>query len=528
MNSQVQSRWEFAANTSELRGSGSMVARIDGKQIALFDTENGIRACDNRCPHEGYPLSEGSLGVDCRLTCNWHNWKFDLNTGDNLLGGDRLRIYPVEVRGEEIWVDIQEPPFEERYESITTSLREAFDDHEYDRIAREIARLIKLGADPLDTLRLAIHWSWNRMEFGWTHAYAGMADWLSLYEENDGDREIQLVCLTEPVAHCAYDTLRERAYPYTDKVSEFREEAFLDAVEQEDEDLAVSMIRGGLKDGLGYEDFEPALTRAALAHYNDFGHSLIYVTKAGELIRKLGDGVAEPLLLSLLREIVYATREDRIPEFRRYESALAAWGDGGDGDPKTDLWLGKGINSALDTALKYSSSAPEKLYQALLMANAVNMLSFDITQQDKVHVTISGNVGWLDFTHGLTFANAVRKQCTRYPDQWPRGLLQMACFSGRNAAFTVPECDSDQWRPGKDGHDLKTLIDKVLDHGQGEHIVSVHLLKTAMAVREEARLIPEKHAAILAAALNRFFNSPLKRRQTRRTAHQSIQFVDRE
>lgn len=71
-------------------------------------------------------------------------------------------------------------------------------------------------------------------------------------------------------------------------------------------------------------------------------------------------------------------------------------------------------------------------------------------------------------------------------------------------------------------------IEQVLDHGQGEHIVAVHWLKTALAVREEMALLELVDADILLAALARFFASPLKRRQARRTAYQSLQFVARD
>ncbi len=67
-----------------------------------------------------------------------------------------------------------------------------------------------------------------------------------------------------------------------------------------------------------------------------------------------------------------------------------------------------------------------------------------------------------------------------------------------------------------------------MDHGQGEHIVSVHLLKTALSVSEEMRRLDPPDADILLATLPRFIESPLKRRQTRRTAHQSLQFVAKE
>ena len=520
--------WMPAVSMAELEKSEALLVRIEGKQIALFNTSQGIRACDNRCPHEGYPLSQGSLSAGCILTCNWHNWKFNLDSGENLYGGDRLRTYPVEIRDDQIWVDISELPYAQRRATIDGSLRAAFDDHAYDRIAREIARLSRLGDDPLDALRMAIEWSWQRMEFGWTHAYAGMADWLVLYDEYHNDKEIQLVCLLESVAHTAYDVLREPEYPFPKKITTFDQAVFLEAVEAEDESTAIAALRGGLRDGLQFSDFEPALTQAALAHYNDFGHSLIYVTKAGQLIDRLGHQVAEPLILSLVRSIIYATREDRIPEFRGYTAALADWGKGTDSLPGIEQWRKYGIDKSLKASVASSTQNPEAIYDKLLIVNAINLLSFDIAQQEKQNISVSGNVGWLDFTHGLTFANAVRKQCSRYPQLWPQGLLQMACFSGRNAGFTTPEYDLERWRLNDFERDIKSLTERILDHGQGEYIVSVHWLKLALAVREEMQELPTEQASYLAAALNRFINSPLKRRQSRRTAHQSLQFVAKE
>jgi nitrite reductase/ring-hydroxylating ferredoxin subunit len=513
---------------AELEPAAVKMVRGAGKQIAVFNTPDGIRACDNRCPHEGYPLSEGNLSPDCILTCNWHNWKFNLETGDNLYGGDRLRTYPVEIREDEIWIDITDLPYRERYAAITSSLHDAFDDYSYDRIAREIARLTSRGADPLDALRLAIQWSWQRLEFGWTHAYAGMADWLVLYAEHEQSEELKLVCLVESVAHVAYDVLRERDYVFSKEISSFDGVSFIDHVETENENAALAAIRGGIRDGMKFADFEPALTRAALLHYNDFGHALIYVTKAASLIEHLGDTVMEPLLLSLVRGLIYASREDKIPEFRAYHTQLEKWGQHKEQTPAASLWRQKSINKSLKAAVACSASQPEEIYQALLIANAINLLSFDIAQQDKIHVSVSGNVGWLDFTHGLTFANAVRQQCSRFPELWPQGLLQMACFNGRNAGFTTAEIELRDWSPDDIEIKLQQLLERVLDHGQGEHIVSVHLLKTALAVREEIAGLEQADAEILVAALTRFFDSPIKRRQARRTAHQSLQFVAKE
>ena len=78
--------WEKATTLDRLKRDGRTVAKIGSRQIAVFETGSGILACNNRCPHEGYPLKEGSLDGACVLTCNWHNWKFDLKTGANQIG----------------------------------------------------------------------------------------------------------------------------------------------------------------------------------------------------------------------------------------------------------------------------------------------------------------------------------------------------------------------------------------------------------------------------------------------------------
>ncbi|MEM7196421.1 MAG: Rieske 2Fe-2S domain-containing protein [Pseudomonadota bacterium] len=523
-----ESDWRKVGSAEKLQAKGKLKVRVNGRQIVIFDTASGLRACDNQCPHEGYPLSEGTVAGECTLTCNWHNWKFNLEDGSNLFGGDRLRVYPVRVEGSDLWLDISDPPFNQQYAEIIENLEDAFRDAEYDRIAREIARLTLIGADPLDSVRHAIRWSFEKMEFGWTHAYAGMADWLALYDELEHDQEARLVCLVESVFHAADDVLREADFPYPSHIKPFVESAFLDAIEREDEHTAIALINGAMDAEMTVDSLDGVLSAAALTHYNDFGHSLIYVSKIRELTSRLGESVAPPLLRSLVRSIVYATREDRIPEFREYSLSVSRWGQAEpehrDEISATDLH-GKSIRESLRTTVSASDQPVDVLYRALLVANATNMLRFDVAQQYKTHVTVSGNVNWLDFTHGITFANAVRIQCGRHPHLWPNGLLQMACFNGRNATFTDDGIDSLEWMPANPAHLLDTIREIVLNHDCDQPIVSVHLLKTFMAVRDECELLEATDSSVLLGALNRFFNTPLKRKQPRRTAYQSMKFV---
>ena len=523
----ITDTWKRATTLSKLEDGGCKVFRVSGKQIALFRRGDTILACNNRCPHEGYPLSEGDLDGNHVLTCNWHNWKFNLESGENLYGGDRLSVYPVEVRGDEVWIDLAEQPLAVRVARIMMQLREAFDENDYQRMARELARLGQVGADPLQAMVSAIHWSHDHLEFGWTHAYAAAADWLLLYDEDAGEPEKQLVCLLESVAHMADDALRMGSFAYAEGSRAWDEDRFVDAIEQEDEASAIACMRGAIEAQLPFEDIERGLTRAALAHYNDFGHSVIYVSKAGRLIHRLGRDVSEPLLLSLTRSLIYSRREDRIPEFRRYASTLDAWGQGNAaGTPDMQAWHKLGINKALELTASFSNAPVEQLYGALLGASAGNMLAYDLQQQNKVDIPISDNVGWLDFTHGITFSSAVRMQCQKFPELWPAGLLQIACFIGRNASFTESQPDLASWRVGDVDDFFTRAVADLHDHDCGEFIVSAHLVKTVLAARTEVRAhAPAQASEYLAAAINRFLNSPLKRKQARRTAHQAMKFV---
>ena len=519
--------WTKTVSLEELKAKGRHVHRQDGRQIAIFDTPRGVFACNNRCPHEGYPLREGTLDADCKLTCNWHNWKFDLATGENQRDGDRLRVYPVELRDGDVWIEIVDPPVAERKAKTMADLETAFRDHDYERIARELARLVQIGADPTEAVAAAIGWSHDRFEFGWSHAYAGVADWLRLYDERAEEPENRLICLLEAIGHMADDTLREEVFPYETGVEAWNEEAFVAAIEAEDEARAIRLTRGALMAGNAFALMERALTRGALAHYNDFGHALIYVPHAGSLIARLGEGVAAPVLLSLVRGLASAFREDLIPEFRGYADALASFGTKPNGAaPAPEAFLAHNANKALAFTAEHGTASARDLFRSLLAANAMNMLTFHLRHLGDLDQPYGSDFGWLDLTHGLTFSNAVRKQCGRYPELWPAGLLQMACFSGRNIGHGDASVGLEDWKVADPDTFFAEVEETLFDHHQDEYIVSVHLLKTALAVRD---LVGSQEAGeagdIAMAALNRLLHSPIRTKMVRRTARQAMRFV---
>ena len=542
-------QWEQAATLAEL-ASGPALFRFGRKQIALFQTDRGVFAVDNRCPHEGYPLSRGAVDDDCVLTCNWHNWKFRLADGECLLGGDHVRSYAVEVKGDAVWINVADPPLEETQTKVLAALRTAFDERDFGRICREISRLYFHGIDPTTAVTSAVKWSYDRLEFGYTHAYAASADWLSLYDEIGNANEVdgvakdkwerQLVCLAEAVDHMSFDALRHQPFAYPEQSVPFDGEEFVAAIEREDRATAEAIAVAATRKQQHWNQLEPYFARAALAHYNDFGHSAIYVYKTRQWLERAGNDAADlsaPLIKALARHLCYTTREDQIPEFSGYAKSLAKLGapppheDAKDVDMPSELEapFPLGIQQALDWVVTHWGTQPiSAIYDALLHGLARNMLQFDTRYGSAYDGPVNQNVGWLNFTHGLTFANAVRALCANQPQLWPQGLLQMACFLGRNRKFVDLELDTTEWEVDDAKRIFADSLESVLDHGMRDPIFSAHLLKTPIAVREEYALATKRTAATMLSALNRFLHSPIKQKHTRRLARQAIDLVSRD
>ena len=278
-----------------------------------------------------------------------------------------------------------------------------------------------------------------------------------------------------------------------------------------------------------YRSLRGAIGEAALAHYADFGHCAIYTLKAGQLIDRLGEGAAEPVLLALTRMLVRATREERLPEFRGYAMALGEWDRSSAAPARAEGFIGLSIDGALRRTLASAGRPMRELYDALLGAAAFNLLHFDTAFERASDNAIADNVGWLDFTHALTFANACRHICEERPDLWPRAALQLALFIGRNRKYVRAAEHGGRWqvddRPAFFAGATKTLY----DHGIPEPIIACHRLKVLVALEDELQAAPDAPwAETASAAVNRYLHTPMKRHHGLRIAAQALDFVARE
>jgi len=80
--------------------------QVGGQAIAIANIAGKFHAINSVCAQEGGPLGEGELDGTV-VTCPWHAWQYDVTTGkvvqNAAIGVD---CYPVEIRGDDVFVDV--------------------------------------------------------------------------------------------------------------------------------------------------------------------------------------------------------------------------------------------------------------------------------------------------------------------------------------------------------------------------------------------------------------------------------------
>ena len=103
-------------------GEVKIVPLDKSASLGVFNVAGRFYALKNLCPHQGGPLCQGRLRplivsdgpyqVSYQreseiLRCPWHNWEFDIKTGEALCNPRvRVRRYAVTVEGDELVVSL--------------------------------------------------------------------------------------------------------------------------------------------------------------------------------------------------------------------------------------------------------------------------------------------------------------------------------------------------------------------------------------------------------------------------------------
>lgn len=514
---------------------GKMKAHAGILVVHLAD--GGLYAVDNACPHQGYPLVQGTVS-GCALTCTWHNFKFDVRNGECLMGEEALRTHAVRVVEGMIEVSANTAvDLTPRWNSLS----EAVSKHQSSRIAREVARLLSAETPALWLLLYAAVRDADFGEFGPGHTGALAADLADLLDAPAPDRlehQVRIVVDALDIAAESTRGMPKRTIPDAEVPNESASQNELIAelrrrVETENAPGAEALLRGMVLAGWQRPALEQALYPLVADHFLDFGHPLIYVGKHLDLLRNAPVEHTASVLGALVFGIVNGTREDLLPPWTGFRNRWKTFveSDGparaqrarhsatkAEGVQNLREAIAEGTPAACFAAVAEAlcAGAWEPVLDALNLAGADRVLRFDTAFDADPTVSEA----WLDITHRLTVPHAVRRAVAEWdhPD-CARIVLMVAHFVNAGKALDLPP----ERRESPNQHpDPKALVALALSPRAIRPIFYAHDIKTTMAaIAESARLDSRTHLQ----AAHRFLTSPLCERIVPRFAHEAVRLV---
>lgn len=98
-----------AGPAAEIPDGDRRIIQAGDLSIGVFHHKGSWVALHNHCQHRGGPVATGLLEGDT-LTCPWHGYQYDVNTGGLLVDPSvKLETYPVTLRDGQVFVTVPEP-----------------------------------------------------------------------------------------------------------------------------------------------------------------------------------------------------------------------------------------------------------------------------------------------------------------------------------------------------------------------------------------------------------------------------------
>ncbi|AGB38013.1 Rieske 2Fe-2S domain-containing protein [Natronococcus occultus] len=417
-----------AVSLEELREQGRAQVGVDGTPLALFYHEGEVRAVDNRCPHMGFPLSEGTVD-DGVLTCHWHHARFELACGDTFdPWADDVQTYPVEVRDGDVRVnptpDRERPPAERWASRLEAGLEENLGLV----LAKATIGLLDAGVDYREPTATVLDFGTSYREDGWGSGLTilgCLANTIDVLEPEDrkralytGARRVADDCVGEPPSfdQPSFST-REVAF---DRLKRW----FRDCVEVRDADGAERCLRTAVAADRSAGELAELVFAAATDHpYLSTGHVLDFANKAFESLEHAGREHTDDVLASLVEPLVTAGRSDERSAWRQPVDLVALLEDVYGGDVTET----EGLEDLVAEAASADWEPPADLQETLLsddpeaivaaLADAIREgaasenLASEVAHAAATRVAQFGTgnefADWNTVHHTFTYANAV-------------------------------------------------------------------------------------------------------------------------
>jgi nitrite reductase/ring-hydroxylating ferredoxin subunit len=468
-----------AASLAELRASGRVVVHVDRHTLCLIADGDEVYAVDNRCPHMGFPLHRGTL-CDGILTCHWHHARFDLSTGGTFdQWADDLRRFRVEVRGDDVLVDVT--PIEGIVEHQRKRLHDGLERDIPLVLAKATLALLQADSNGVETFCDGLEFGVARRDGGWFRGLTTLTCFMNLLPKLDNaDRPAALYHgLADVAADSAGEPPRFRLDPLPGPADPGRlARWFRDFIEVRDAEGAERALVSAAQAGASPHELADMLFAAATDHrYLDGGHTLDFVNKAFEALDIAGWERAERVLASLPTQLAGAQRMEEANAWRNPVDLVALLDDAFARLPRAlaagvraEGWTGR--NALVEAVL---GDDPAVCIEALLAALSDGAgevaLASAVTFAAAIRIArfpTSNEFGdWDTALHTFTFANAVEHGLRRSASpELVRGVFDAAMSIHLDRFLNVPATKLATPDVNADPDMLLAELPQVLDRQQ--------------------------------------------------------------
>lgn len=443
-----------AGSLEELRTAGQLLTKVGSLPVVVFWADDRAWAIEDRCPHMGFPLHQGTVEAGL-VTCHWHHARFDLVTGCTLDPfADDARGFDVTIDGTDVLVEARAGD-----DPVTHLLQRLDDGLETGLtlvLAKSVIGLLDAGTDPTEIVRRGIDFGTRYRDSGWGAGLTVLVAMTNLLPSLDA--EDRALALVHGLVFVARDT---RNHPPRFPLRPFDDGGEIEAsrltawyrrfVDTRSGDAAERVLATALAAVDPSTDVEPMMFAAVTDHvFIDGGHTLDFTNKAFEAIALVGSDAAVDILPTLVQGTASASRSEESGTWRhphdlpvliaRTEPRLvAAIADGaarhGQFDDVSGLaWqiLDDDPERVIDALLDAitAGAEPEQLGRALAFGAALRITRFhtqnDFGDWDTVH-------------HAFTAAHALHRGLERAPTpELHRGLVHGALRIYLDRFLNVP------------------------------------------------------------------------------------------
>jgi nitrite reductase/ring-hydroxylating ferredoxin subunit len=477
---EVPNGYRAVVDAAELEEGAPVRVNVDGRPVALVRHEGDAFAVDDRCPHMGFPLSEGSVdgGV---LTCHWHHARFELSGGDTFdPWADDVLSYPVVEADGTVYVDPDPDPDRSSPERWRARLNTGLEENLRLVLAKSVIGLNDAGVPPTEMVAQGLDFGTRYRADGWSSGLTILGCLAGVLTDlRPADRRRALYTgLRHVASDCAGEPPRfdQPALDVQDPAPERLTAWVRENVEVRDRDGAERALRTVVA-RCSRDRVERTLFAAATDHvYLDGGHALDFCNTAVETLDHVGwddrERVAD-VLASLVPVLVDADRGEEQSAWRQpvdlaqllfdayddldVESRAVTGADWTAPDGFDETLLGDdphAIVAALREAVA-AGATPAALADRVCHAAATRVARFGTANEFG---------DWNTVHHTFTYANAVRQAADRIADpRLYRGVFDGALSVYLDRFLNTPPAPVPAAGASDDGRDPAALCDGVLE-----------------------------------------------------------------